>query len=157
MAGPAAARAADLTSSPPSRGMKIAIPTLGEPSPNPGMRSSMRRGSCLKSAARDLRAACGEVLLNNGVLWAAASTFWLSAAMSAGTAAAVNRVGDRWMARLDKQRSQEERSKRTRARRILSRERARKDGTRGRKSVSQSIENQIIISILRHMYTSTPR
>ena len=116
--------------------MKIAIPTLGEPSPNPGMRSSMRRGSCLKSAARDLRAACGEVLLNNGVLWAAASTFWLSAAMSAGTAAAVNRVGDRWMARLDKQRSQEERSKRTRARRILSRERARKDGTRGRKTVS---------------------
>ena len=89
--------------------MKIAIPTLGEPSPSPGMRSSMRRGSCLKSAARDLRAACGEVLLNNGVLWAAASTFWLSAAMSAGTAAAVNRVGDRWMARLDKQRSQEER------------------------------------------------
>eukprot|EP00964_Phaeocystis_antarctica_P156427 scaffold126070_cov75-Phaeocystis_antarctica.AAC.5 len=98
----------------------MAIPTLGEPPPSPGMRSSMRRGSCLKSAARAVRASCGGVALNNSVPWAAASTFWLSAAMSAGTAAAVNRVGDRWMARLDKQRSQEETGRRARARCILS-------------------------------------
>ena len=89
--------------------MKMEIPTLGEPSRSPGTRRSTRRGSCLKSAARALRATCGGAALNNGVPWAAASTFWLRAAMSAGTAAAVNRVGDRWMARLDKQRRRERR------------------------------------------------